>query len=198
MAANPYLFNTHDLPRRAGEMREFFLEIEEHEPMGFDLISIPDYEPIDIDLKLEAVTDGILVTAIVHADAVGECTRCLDPVHIPIDEKFQELYEYEVDYRQKSLKNKRKKSGNSSKETETNLAEEDDEVKSMVGEIIDLEPAIRDAIILKLPINPLCEPDCPGLCPECGVKWGLLDEEHTHPVADIRWAGLEGWSGASS
>ena len=63
----------------------------------------------------------------------------------------------------------------------------------MVGDIIDLEPSIRDAVILDLPIHPLCDPDCPGLCPECGIKWSLLPEDHAHATPDIRWAGLDGW-----
>ncbi|MEI8066699.1 MAG: YceD family protein [Actinomycetes bacterium] len=186
MAFNPFLFNTHDLPRRPGEMREYFLEIDDHDPMGFDVISIPDYEPIDIELKLESVSDGILVSASIQAEAVGECTRCLDPVEFSIDESFQELFEYEVDYRQQPKKKK-------GEPVEDPLDETADEVKQMVGEIIDLEPCVRDAIILNLPINPLCDPDCPGLCPECGIKWTLLPEDHAHATADIRWAGLEGW-----
>lgn len=186
MAFNPFLFNTHDLPRRPGEMREYFLEIDDHDPMGFDVISIPDYEPIDIELKLESVSDGILVSALIQAEAVGECTRCLDRVELSIDESFQELFEYEVDHRQQP----KKKKGEPALDP---LDESAEEVKQMVGEIIDLEPSIRDAIILNLPINPLCDPDCPGLCPECGIKWTLLPEDHAHAQSDIRWAGLEGW-----
>ena len=63
----------------------------------------------------------------------------------------------------------------------------------MEGEFIDLEPSVRDAIILNLPLNPLCDPDCPGLCPTCGVKWSELPDDHAHEVTDIRWSGLEGW-----
>lgn len=168
-------------------MREYFLEITDHEPMGFDVISIPDYEAIDLELRLEAVADGILISGTVAAEAIGECTRCLDPVEISIDEKFQELFLYEVDYRQKSQKKK------SIRKEEDLLDEESDLVKFMDGELVDLEPCVRDAIILNLPINPLCEPDCLGLCPECGIKWTLLPADHAHARADIRWAGLEGW-----
>ena len=68
----------------------------------------------------------------------------------------------------------------------------------MDGELIDLDGPIRDAVILNLPINPLCSPDCPGLCPDCGMKWIELPEDHEHAPADIRWAGLENWSGGNS
>ena len=66
----------------------------------------------------------------------------------------------------------------------------------MDGELIDLDGPIRDAIILNLPINPLCSPDCPGLCPDCGLKWIELPDDHAHAPADIRWAGLENWGEA--
>ncbi len=181
---SPFKFNTHDVPRRAGEMREFFLEIDDHEPLGFDVISIPDYEPIDIELRLESVAEGILATGRIQAEAIGECTRCLDPVEISIDESFQDLFLYEEDPRQK-----RSKKGAPANEE----LDDSDEVKTMEGEFIDLEPSVRDAIILNLPLNPLCDPDCPGLCPTCGVKWSELPDDHAHEVTDIRWSGLEGW-----
>ena len=62
----------------------------------------------------------------------------------------------------------------------------------MQGEVADLELPIIDAIILSLPVNPLCDPDCMGLCPDCGEKWEALPEDHAHEVTDIRWAGLTG------
>ena len=58
--------------------------------------------------------------------------------------------------------------------------------------MMDLEPPIRDAIVLDLPVNPLCEPDCLGLCPDCGHKWAMLPEDHAHEVMDSRWTGLAG------
>ncbi len=60
----------------------------------------------------------------------------------------------------------------------------------MQGDLIDLEPAVRDAVVLALPTNPLCRDDCPGLCSECGVHWDDLPEDHTHEQTDPRWAAL--------
>ena len=67
---------------------------------------------------------------------------------------------------------------------------EDDEVSTLEGDLLDLEPLLRDAVVLALPFQPLCEDDCPGLCPECGVR--LADDpEHSHEApVDPRWAGL--------
>jgi uncharacterized protein len=137
-------------------------------------------------MTLQSVDEGVLVTANVRSLATGECGRCLDPVEIEVDQNFMELYEYDEDPRQARKAEKKKKKAAKPEE----LSEEDDETRHMVGELIDLEGPIRDAIILNLPINPLCRADCQGLCQECGAKWSELPEEHTHEVIDPRWAGL--------
>ncbi len=180
-----FLFNAHDLPRRAGEMREYELFFDEHEPIGAPLLLVPSHNSIYLDLRLEAVAQGVLVTGNVSAEAVGECTRCLDPVTFPIDETFQELFYYQVDPRQKP------------KSKEIDVTDED-ELLEIVGDLIDLDGAIRDAVILNLPVNPLCSEECEGLCSTCGVKWELLPDDHAHSSADIRWAGLSDWKGANS
>lgn len=193
MIKNPFLFNTHDLPRRPGEMREYELTIDSHEELGFEMLSIAQDEPIDIDLRIESVAEGILASATIRTQASGECGRCLDAVFYDVEESFQELYEYVEDPRQARKKNKPGKK-RPQKSGDEDLDE--DLVRQMDGELIDLGGPIRDAIILNLPINPLCSPDCPGLCPDCGLKWIELPEDHAHAPADIRWAGLENWGEA--
>ena len=106
MSKNPFLFNTHDLPRRPGEMREYELTFDEHEALGFEVLAIAADEPIDIDLRIESVAEGILATATVRTEASGECGRCLDAVYYDVNESFQELYEYVEDPRQARKKNK--------------------------------------------------------------------------------------------
>jgi uncharacterized protein len=69
---------------------------------------------------------------------------------------------------------------------------EADELTFMIGDEIDLELPIRDAVILNLPVNPLCSDECPGLCQGCGEKWINLPEDHAHNPEDPRWAGLKG------
>ena len=187
MPQNPFLFNTHDLPRRAGEMREYELTIDKHEALGFEVLAIAQDEPIEIDLKIESVAEGVLATASVRTIASGECGRCLDPVEYDVDESFQELYEYTEDPRQARKKDKHKK--RDAKDLEE--LDDEDEVRQMTGDLIDLDGPIRDAIILNLPINPLCDQDCQGLCQDCGQKWAELPDDHDHGATDIRWAGLE-------
>ena len=178
-----FLLNTHELPRRAGEMKEYELDIEAPFRVGVPLIAVPVGEIIELDVRCESVTEGILVTADIYAVAEGECIRCLDPVEQVLDRKIQELYRYEpTDDRGRKARKK--------DEPEIDLDEE--EVLFVEGEQVNLEVPVLDAIILALPVNPLCDEDCMGLCPDCGGKWADLPEDHAHEVIDARWAGLTG------
>lgn len=173
--------NTHDLPHRAGELRQYKLHITEHEQVGFDILVVAEDEAIDIDLTLQAVSEGILATGQVQTYLTGQCTRCLDEIELEADENFTQLYRYEPD----------KKSHKHEKEIDLDGAEDE---LHLDGEIMDLTAPIRDALLVDLPMNPVCDPDCPGLCSECGVKWAELPEDHAHEQVDIRWAGLSGWT----
>ena len=73
----------------------------------------------------------------------------------------------------------------------TDETTDEDEVGRMQGDLIDLEPELRDAVVLALPNHPLCREDCPGLCPECGAHWDDLPADHSHRQVDPRWAALE-------
>ncbi|TSA47563.1 MAG: DUF177 domain-containing protein [Actinomycetales bacterium] len=172
-----YKLNTYELPRRAGEMREYELDIEVPEKVGVELISVPVGEIIEVDARLESVTEGVLLSAEIFAVAKGECGRCLDPVELVIEKRIQELYLYEK-------RVERKKGA----KVEDDLEIEDELL--MDGNVMDLESPIRDAIVLSLPSNPLCSDECAGLCPICGGKWAELPENHAHEVIDARWAGL--------
>jgi uncharacterized protein len=166
-------------------MKEYELDIVMSEKFGVDLISVPAGEVIEVDARLESVTEGILLSADVYTVAQGECIRCLDPLEIVIERKIQELYTYEPT-------NER---GKKKKRATEDLTSEDLDVADefmMDGDILDLETPIRDAVVLSLPTNPLCSQDCLGLCPECGGKWADLPVDHAHEVIDARWASLEG------
>ena len=59
---------------------------------------------------------------------------------------------------------------------------EDDEASRLEGDLLDLEPVLRDAVVLALPFQPVCRDDCPGLCSECGAR--LADDpDHQHDGA---------------
>ena len=163
-----FKLNTHDLPRRAGEMKEYHLALDVESPIGIDVIAVPA-GILNLDLRLESVAEGILATGEFDVVAKGECIRCLDPIELELNRNFQELYAYEA-----------------------SPDEEEDDQLLMDGDILDLEAPIRDAIVLALPINPLCDEECEGLCPECGQKWADLPEDHAHEQVDARWNALKG------
>lgn len=172
--AKVFRFNTHELPRRAGEMKQYQLTIELPEPIGIDVISVPK-GPLALDLKIESVAEGVLATGEFQVIAKGECMRCLDPINLELNKSFQELYAYKAD---------------------PGLSEEEREDQFLMdGDYIDLEAPIRDAIVLSLPINPICDEECEGLCPGCGAKWSELPKEHQHEAIDPRWSGLKGLLG---
>jgi uncharacterized protein len=180
--ANPFILNTHDLTRRAGEMKEYQLDIPAHVRIGVPLIAVPEGDLVELDVRLESVTEGVLASADIYAIAHGECIRCLDPVEVVIDRKIQELYRYEPT----------NEKGRKKRRDDEDVDLEGEEELQMEGDLMDLEIPVIDAIILTLPVNPLCSEECLGLCPDCGEKWENLPEGHAHEVIDARWSGLDG------
>ena len=181
-SANPFILNTHDLPRRAGEMKEYQLDIPAHARIGVPLIAVPEGDIVELDIRLESVTEGVLASADIYAIARGECIRCLDPVEVVVDRKIQELYRYEPT----------NEKGRKKRRDDEDVDLEGEEELQMEGDLMDLEIPVIDAIILTLPVNPLCSDECLGLCPDCGEKWENLPEGHAHEVIDARWSGLDG------
>jgi uncharacterized protein len=192
MARSVFIFNTHDLPHRAGEMREHQLSLLLSEPLGVDLLAIKPGERIEVELRITSVDEGVLATGEITAVATGECGRCLDPITWPIDEAFTELFYYETAASRAAEKGKKGAKSISRREEKKDIDLEADELTFMIGDEIDLELPIRDAVILNLPVNPLCSDECPGLCQGCGEKWINLPADHAHNPEDPRWAALKG------
>jgi uncharacterized protein len=167
---SPLVFDVSRLGRRPGAMQE----IRQTEPspsrIGLDLIAIEQGAPMDLDLRLESVSEGVLVSGTVHAPTHGECSRCLGPVTGDIDITLTELYAYP--------------------DSLTETTTEEDEVGHVIDHTVDLEQPIRDAVGLALPFTPTCTEDCPGLCPHCGVALASAEPGHQHDQIDPRWATL--------
>lgn len=190
MKSNPFVVSLHDLQRRPGEMKIANFSVAEHEAIGTEIVAVLPTTSIDIELRLESVSEGVLATGEVHTEADGQCGRCLDNVIFDIDESFVQLFYYKPEAPSKG----KHKGGKSNKKEDLTLVElEEEEALFIVNEMVDLDLPIRDAVVLNLPLNPLCSDDCPGLCPDCGLKLIDLPEDHSHPKTDIRWAGLEGF-----
>jgi uncharacterized protein len=131
--------------------------------------ALPDSDLV-LDLRLESVSEGVLVSGTIRVTLIGECARCLDPLTSELEVDIQQLFVYP---------------GN-----EIDADDEDDEIGLLVDDYVDLEPALRDAVVLALPLAPVCREDCPGLCPECGARLDDVGPQHRHDQADPRWAAL--------
>ena len=167
----PLVLDTRDLPRSPGALRVVERTVPAPENLGLELIRIPVGAELSLKLRMESVSEGVLVSAQVSAPLEGECGRCLRDISDTLDVSFQELYAYE--------------------HSTTDDTTDEDEVGRMQGDLIDLEPELRDAVVLALPNHPLCRADCPGLCPECGAPWDELPADHSHQQVDPRWAALD-------
>ncbi|WP_241265480.1 YceD family protein [Streptomyces boncukensis] len=161
-------------------MKRLSREVESPGRLAVEFIGVPDDATIELDLRLESVMEGVLVTGTARAPVTGECVRCLEPLGHTVEADFQELFSYpDADDRNRPA-------------AEPGDDAEDEDTLFLEGDLFDLEPVLRDAVVLALPLQPVCRQDCPGLCPECGAK--LADDpDHTHDEAvDIRWAALQG------
>ncbi|HEV8172274.1 MAG TPA: DUF177 domain-containing protein [Actinoplanes sp.] len=170
----PLVVDTTTLPRQPGATRALMRVVSAPADLGVELISVPVGSDLELDLSLTSVSEGVYVSGRIRGSLTGECGRCLDEINDSFDVPFAELYAYE--------------------DSTTEETTDADEVGRMQGDLIDLEPAVRDAVVLTLPTNPVCRPDCPGLCPECGVHLDHLPADHSHEVADPRWAALRNLS----
>jgi len=138
--------------------------------LGLETIAVPEGAQIELDVRLESVTEGVYVSGSVHAPLSGECARCLDVLADEIDVELSDLFAYP--------------------DSVTDETTDEDELPRVVEETVDTQQTVRDAIVLALPLAPLCRPDCPGLCADCGEKWADLPPGHGHETLDPRWAAL--------
>jgi len=165
-----FRFDMRVLGRGPGEFRDEKRTASAPEGLGSGLVLVPAGGDVELDLRFEAVSEGVLVTGSAIAPMTGECARCLDPVAATVEVSFQELYRYQPD---------------------PGESEDDGEERFLDGDFLDLGPAFRDAAVLALPLSPLCSEDCAGLCVQCGVKLAEAGPDHGHgDRVDPRWGAL--------
>ena len=162
----PLVIDTRELSRRPGSQRKVEFQAPAPSDLGVGMIGVPPGSRLDLWLRLESVMEGVLVSGTVTGPLAGECGRCLDPVSSSIEVDLQELYAY----------------------PESDATE--DEASRLDGDFLDLEPVLRDAVVLALPLTPLCRADCGGLCAVCGAKRDDVDCGHDEAPVDPRWAVL--------
>lgn len=171
------MLDTRELGRRPGSMLRLRRTVPTGDDLGLDLARVPAGGEVELALRLESVLEGVLVTGAAEVDWQGECARCLDPVRGRIAVEFRELYAYP--------------------DSATEGTTDDDETGRLDGDLLDVGPALRDAVVLALPLQPRCAPDCPGLCPRCGAPLAG-DPGHDHADVDPRWAALAGLARAAA
>ncbi len=164
---NPLVLDTRELGRRPGSMRPVHFSAPAPEGLGVVMIGVPPGAGIDLDLRLESVMEGVLVSGTATAPLTGECGRCLEAVSDELTVDLQDLFRYD------------------------DSDEDEDHTARMEGDLLDLEPVLRDAVVLALPLTPLCRPDCGGLCVQCGERLDDLPPDHAHGTTDPRWDGLQ-------
>lgn len=175
------MFDTRELGRRPGALQRLTRTVDAPKDFGIQgVIGVPEGAPVELELRLESVMEGVLVTGTARASAEGECVRCLEPLELELEADFQELFSYPAaDDRGRVI-------------AEPGDDDEDDEDRFFLEDgLFDLEPLLRDAVVLALPMQPVCREDCAGLCSECGVRLAD-DSDHHHDAVDIRWAALQG------
>lgn len=169
---SPLVLDVSRLGRRPGAMQTIGQTVRSPVRIGLDLLAIEAGAPLDLDLRLESVSEGVLISGTVHGPTRGECSRCLGPVTGDVEIALTELFAYP--------------------DSLTESTTEEDEVGHVIDHTVNLEQPIIDAVGLALPFVPLCQEDCPGLCPQCGVALASAGPDHGHEQVDPRWAKLAG------
>lgn len=160
----PFALPVRDIVHHPGEMREFTIDAPAPEKWGEGLVSVAAGRDVRVEVRLESVHEGILASGSLETEYDGVCGRCLIDIAAPVEVEFQELFAYPG-------------------EEASDFEVQDDHV--------DLETLVRDAAVLSLPFQPVCQPDCPGLDPVTGERLaGSTGTEQGDP-RDIRWAALE-------
>jgi uncharacterized protein len=169
---SPLVINISRLGRRPGSMLTVHETVPAPTRIGLDLIAIEQGAPLELNLRIESVSEGALVTGTVSAPTSGECARCLTPITGDVEIDLTELFAYP--------------------DSATDETTEADEIGRVVDDTVDLQQPIIDAVGMALPFAPLCGPDCAGLCPQCGVPLASAEPGHGHDQIDPRWAKLAG------
>ncbi len=168
---SPLVLNVQDLSRQAGSVLPVTGAVSTPAHLGTELLAFSEGSSLHLDLRLEAVTEGVLVSGTVSGQASGQCGRCLEDFEQHVGARLMELFQFA------------EPASAEPEPTEDNYL--------LVGDLLDIEPVVRDALVSALPFQPVCRIDCPGLCSECGILLAS-QPDHQHDVVDPRWAALQG------
>lgn len=160
-----FILSVAEVLGRPGEYRDVALRAPLPD-VGNPLARLED-GAVAAELRVESVMEGVLVTGRVEAGTQLQCARCLTEFPSELSLRLCELFV-----------------------APGHDAAGEDDVYKVSGTEIDLEPALRDAAVLALPLKPLCAPDCKGLCARCGTDLNTSSCDCKQDDVDPRWAAL--------
>ncbi len=182
---SPWALSVASLTASAGRSRDVDARFPAPSGIGDEVIGVREGDEVHVTGRIDSVVDGLVLTAHIDAPVHAECTRCLTPLDHAWGVDVTAFFPYDS-------------------AAFADEADDGHEVQIVAGEeedgdvyplsddrtIADLEALLRDTLVEALPLQPLCRPDCRGLCPQCGTN---LNEhpDHRHEVTDIRFAALE-------
>ena len=144
--ASPWVFDTRLLARQPGTMKRFQQTLTSDDPMGIEVLAVPAGEPVKLNLRLESVVEGVLVSGTAISRARGECARCLTEIDRPVGADLRELYAYP--------------------NSVTAQTTEDDEIQILTADLIDLEALVRDEIVVADAARPAVPAGLPRTVPD--------------------------------
>jgi uncharacterized protein len=169
VTANPWLVPVTSLRRQVGARREEWRA----GPVGELTVAssvVPASAEVVADVRLDSISGGIEVAASIRAPWLGECRRCLRPIDGELCCEVRELYRPRAEHE---------------------APDADEETYPLSGDHLDLRPLVRDALLLELPLAPLCRENCRGLCPTCGADLNRGSCGCPPAANDQRWAALD-------
>lgn len=169
MTANPWLVPVTTLRRQTGARREERRAGRVGE-LSVSGSVVPATAEVVADVRLDSISGGIEVAASILAPWQGECRRCLRPIEGELLCEVRELYRPRPEHEAQDA---------------------DEDTYPLAGDHLDLRPLVRDALLLELPLAPLCRADCRGLCPTCGADLNLGPCGCAPVATDPRWAALD-------
>lgn len=164
-----------------GDSKTWQLQVTLPTAIGTEDMAVPAGQSLDLQLLAAAISEGVSLNVSGAARAEGNCVRCLQPVKKSLDFSLSRVYYYPEELAHLL---------NEVSEDSIVYADLDEAYQVQPDSRVDLEPLLIDAIVPQIPYSVLCSPDCPGLCPECGIMLAKAEAGHHHEKIDPRWSVL--------
>ncbi|MBT1164930.1 YceD family protein [Bifidobacterium felsineum] len=191
---SPWAISVAQIASRAGQSKSVDADFPAPSGIGDNIVGIKEGAPVHVTGQFDSIVDGLIFTGRLVAPFVSECTRCLKPIDEDWPVDVTVFFPYESAADKNTARGGKGKGGKAAKDEEVEILAGEDESEDTYpllenGAFADIEAMIRDTLVESLPLQPLCKPDCKGLCSQCGVD---LNEnpDHHHESTDIRFAGL--------